>query len=168
MLPPKLHPARPPPQPLPQQNLRQRHLPPQPPRDLDRGSGSRTPHNPSPTKSSLWRSHGEVAARSADGGAMALPLPPLHHPTGGPPPHDVVYPERLASQPKGRGEEIKNPNPPHPGPNPKSSLSRSDGEGDREWWRGETKDAPLGIRRANLQHAIGKAEIHVGLQGRRA
>ena len=30
-------------------------------------------------RSSLWRSHGEVAARSADGGAIPPPLRPLHH-----------------------------------------------------------------------------------------
>src|SRR3546814_2814220 len=39
--------------------------------------------------SSLWRSHGEVAARRADGGALALPLLPLPHSLSarGPPPH---------------------------------------------------------------------------------
>ncbi len=53
MLPPKLHPTRPPPQPLPQHHLRQRHLPPKPPRFLDRNLGC-LPHPNLPTRSSLW------------------------------------------------------------------------------------------------------------------
>lgn len=59
---------------------------------------------------------------------MALPLPPLHHPTGGPPPH--AY---------GAGRKSQTPTRPTPDQTPKSSLSRSDREGDRsrsEWWRG--------------------------------
>ncbi len=132
MLPPKLHPTRPQAQPLPQQHLRRRHLPPQPPRPPNRRLSS-LPHPTLPPKSSLWRSHGEVAAakRLTEGPSAqrSLRSPPLHHPTGGPPPHRYATGRKSKPQPP----------PPRTNPQTKSSQCRRHGEGDHsrsEWWRG--------------------------------
>jgi len=115
MLPPKLHPTRPQAQPLPQQNLRRRHLAPQPPRLPNRRLRS-LPHPNLPPQSSLWRSHGEVAAakRLTEGPSAqrSLRSPPLHHRL-----------RRRSPSPSLRDrEEIKTPNPPHPGPIPNKIL----------------------------------------------
>ena len=103
MLPPKLNPTRPPPQPLPQHHLRQSHRPPQAARHLHRSFRS-LPHPNLPTQSFLWRSHGEVAARRADGGAKTHRRRPSTNACGvGPPPH--AY---------GTGRKAKTPTRPTP------------------------------------------------------
>jgi len=105
MLPPKLHPARPQTQPLPQQHLRRRQSPPQPPRNFYSSLGSLPhPSSPNPILPVAERPWGGGSRKAADGEAKTRAPQPLH---------------RLRRSPSPclrHREDFRKRN--HPGPNP--------------------------------------------------